>query len=88
MRSQKVGYNLVTKGDSPIAQSGKNPLAMQKTVCNTVALSSIPGSGRYLGEGNGNPLHWGFQYSCLGNSMDRGTCRSCSSWGHKEADTT
>ena len=28
----------------------------------------IPGSRRSLGEGNGNPL----QYSCLGNSMDRG----------------
>ena len=27
----------------------------------------IPGSGRYLGEGNGNPL----QYSCLEISMDR-----------------
>ena len=30
--------------------------------------SSIPGSGRFLGEGNGNP----FQYSCLENPMDRG----------------
>ena len=30
---------------------------------------SIPGLGRPPGEGNGNP----FQYSCLGNSMDRGT---------------
>ena len=30
--------------------------------------SSIPGSGRSPGEGNGNPL----QYSCLDNSMDRG----------------
>ena len=28
----------------------------------------IPGLGRSLGEGNGNPL----QYSFLGNSMDRG----------------
>ena len=28
---------------------------------------SIPGSGRFSGEGNGNP----FQYSCLGNSMYR-----------------
>ena len=28
---------------------------------------SIPGSGRSLGEGNGNPL----QYSCLENPMDR-----------------
>ena len=31
-------------------------------------LGSIPGLGRLPGEGNGNPL----QYSCLGNSMDRG----------------
>ena len=29
----------------------------------------IPGSGRFHGEGNGNPL----QYSCLFNPMDRGT---------------
>ena len=29
---------------------------------------SIPGSGRSLGEGNGNPL----QYSYLENSVDRG----------------
>ena len=29
----------------------------------------IPGSGRSPGEGNDNP----FQYSCLGNPMDRGT---------------
>ena len=28
---------------------------------------SIPGTGRSLGEGNGNPL----QYSSLENSMDR-----------------
>ena len=31
--------------------------------------SSIPGLGRYPGEGNGNLL----QYSSLGNPMDRGT---------------
>ena len=30
---------------------------------------SIPGLGRCSGEGNENPL----QYSCLDNSMDRGT---------------
>ena len=28
---------------------------------------SIPGSGRFSGEGNSNPL----QYSCLGNTMDK-----------------
>ena len=31
-------------------------------------LGSIPGSGRYPGEGNGNPL----QYSCLENPMEGG----------------
>ena len=31
-------------------------------------VDSIPGLGRFPGEGNGIPLH----YSCLGNSMDRG----------------
>ena len=31
---------------------------------------SIPGSGRFSGEGNGNPL----QYSCLGKPIDRGAC--------------
>ena len=32
---------------------------------------SIPGSERFPGEGNGNPL----QYFCLGNPMDRGVQR-------------
>ena len=34
--------------------------------------SSVPGSGRSPGEGNGTPL----QYSCLGNTMDRGAWRA------------
>ena len=36
---------------------------------NTRDVGSIPGSGRSLGEGNGNP----FQYSCLENPMNTGT---------------
>ena len=41
---------------------------------------SIPGLGWSPGEGNGNPL----QYSCLGNSMDRGAWRAIySRWGCK-----
>jgi len=43
----------------------KNPSANAGDTRNT---SSIPGSGRSPGEGNGNPL----QYSCLENPMDRG----------------
>ena len=38
------------------------------SVYNAGDLSSIPGSGRFPGEGNGNPL----QYYCLENPMDRG----------------
>ena len=37
-------------------------------VCNARDKGSIPGLGRFPGEGNGNP----FQSSCLGNPMDRG----------------
>ena len=40
----------------------------KQSACNAEDLGSIPGSGRYPGEGNGNPL----QYSCLGNPMDGG----------------
>ena len=38
------------------------------SACNVADPSSIPGSGRSPGEGNGNPL----QYSCLENPMDGG----------------
>ena len=41
----------------------------KESACNAGDPGSIPGSGRYPGGGNDNPL----QYSCLGNSMDRGT---------------
>ena len=40
----------------------------KESACNAGDLGSIPGSGRFPGEGNGNPL----QYSCLENYMDRG----------------
>jgi len=40
----------------------------KESACNEEDLSSIPGSERASGEGNGNPL----QYSCLKNPMDRG----------------
>ena len=40
--------------------------------CRRQCPGSIPGSGRSLGEGNGNPL----QYSCLENSMGRGAWRA------------
>ena len=46
----------------PCSSDGK------ESACNAGDLSSIPGSRRNPGEGNGYPL----QYSGLENSMDRG----------------
>ena len=40
---------------------------VRESVCNAGDPDLIPGSGKPLGEGNGNPL----QYSCLENPMDR-----------------
>ena len=41
---------------------------VKASACNAGDLSSIPGSGRSPGGGNGNPL----QYSCMENPMDGG----------------
>ena len=40
----------------------------KESACNVGDPGSIPGSGRFPGEGNGNL----FQYSCLEDPMDRG----------------
>ena len=39
----------------------------KKSASNAGDVGSIPGSGRFVGGGNSNPL----QYSCLENPMDR-----------------
>ena len=56
----------------------------KESACSAGDLNSVPGSRRSPGGGHGKPL----QYSCLGNSMDRGA-----SWGTvhgitKESDMT
>ena len=56
----------------------KNPAA------NTGDGSSIPGSGRSPGVGNGNPV----QYSCLGNPMGRGAWLATVHGVAKESSTT
>ena len=43
---------------------------------------SIQGSGRSIGEGNGNSL----QYSCLENPMDRGAWRATACGVAKESE--
>ena len=59
----------------------KNPPANAGDVRDS---SSIPGSGRSPGGGNGTPL----QYSCLENPMYRGAWWATVHGSHKELDTT
>ena len=56
MGSQRVGDNLVTKNKraSQVALVVKNPPA---NAGDSRDIGSIPGLGRFPGEGNGNPLH-------------------------------
>ena len=60
---------------SLVTQPWRIHLPMQQTV------GLISGSGRYPGEGNGNPL----QCACLGNPMDRGAWQA-SPWGCKRVE--
>ena len=55
-----------------------------RCAANTGDAGSIPGSGRSLGGGNGNPL----QCSCLKNSMDKKVWWASVHGGHKESDVT
>ena len=56
----------------------------KESACNAGDLGLIPGSGRFPGEGNGNPL----QYCCLENPHGQTSLEGYSPWGHKELDTT
>ena len=55
------------------------------SVYNAGDLGSIPGSGRFPGEGNVKPL----RYPCLENPMDGvAWCRLLHPWGRKELEMT
>ena len=75
----------VALGFSDLFQSAIPPwwLRGKESTYNAGDQHSIPGLGRFSGEGNGNPL----QYSCLENSMDRGawqaTVHRVTRVGHK-----
>ena len=58
-------------------------LSGREPTCQAGDTGLILGSGRSSREGNGNPL----QYSCLGNSLDRGAWRA-TGHGVTESDTT
>ena len=59
-------------------------LSGKESVCSAADTSSIAGWGISPGEENGNPL----QYSCLGNSMERGAWQATVHGVTKELDKT
>ena len=60
-------------GVSQVALVVKNPPANAGDARDA---GSIPGLGRSLGGGNGNP----FQYSCLENPTEKGACWATAHW--------
>ena len=69
--TRRVSFNLIWQRSwgAPLFPGGSDGRA---SLYNAGDLGSIPGSGRFPEEGNGNPL----QYSCLENPMDgRAWCR-------------
>ena len=71
---QRAGHDF---GGFPDGLDGK------ESACNVGDPGSVPGLGRSLGEGNGNPL----QCSCLGNPMDRRAWQATVQRVAKESDT-
>ena len=57
---------------------------VKESACNTGDPGSVPRLAKIPGDGNSSPL----QYSCLENSMDRGTWWATVCGGGKELDTT
>ena len=68
----------------PYMTTGKTIADAKASVYNVRNLGSVPGLGRFPGEGNGNPL----QYSCLKNPLDRGAWWGYNPLGHKESNMT
>ena len=56
----------------------------KESACNARDMGLIPGLGRSLGGGHGNP----FQQPCLENPHGQRNLEGCSPWGHEESDTT
>ena len=57
---------------------------VKNSLANAGNLGMLPGSGRSPGEGNGNQ----FEYSCLGNPMDRGAWQTPVHGATEESDMT
>ena len=68
---ENKGLNLWLSLEPRASPCGSNGKELARSAGDSRDLSSVPESGKFPGEGNGNPL----QYSCLRNPMDRGACQ-------------
>ena len=68
MRQKNRREEIYPEGFPGALVKKKNLHAVLETACSVGDPGSIPGSGRFPGGGNGNPL----QYPCLENPMDGG----------------
>ena len=59
-----------------------NSAMVKNLPANAIDAGSIPGLGRFTGEGNGKPL----QYSCLGDPIDKGAWQATVHGVAKESD--
>ena len=66
--SRAMSISLLLKSSGKVIKTSLVAQSVKNLPCNAGEPGLIPGSGRSLGEGNGNTL----QYSCLVNTMDRG----------------
>ena len=74
---RQMAINMWWKNKSlPHAMGFSDGSVVKSPPANAGDVGWIPGLGRSLGEGNGNPL----QYSLLKNSVDRGAWRATAQW--------
>ena len=65
---QRVRHDWATELNRNNCEGLPDDSVSKESACNAGDTGSVPGSGRFPGGGNSNPL----QYSCLENPMDRG----------------
>ena len=68
MGLQRVRHDWATELNRNNCEGLPDDSVSKESACNAGDTGSVPGSGRFPGGGNSNPL----QYSCLENPMDRG----------------
>ena len=67
MKGKKNRQKRQNQQYNPLYQGFPGGSVVKNLPTNAGDMGSIPGSGKFPGEGNGNPL----QYSCLENPIDR-----------------